>query len=325
MPEKTIPDDCWSVPEELGQTHLDRVLKGRFSARSWNEVRAWIRGGNVFVDEKRVTDATAPVAAGSKIEVSSRPSLRKKDPQKDAAREDKGGASLPSAAPLRSSLLVYADSQVVVAEKPAGISAVPFDSSERDTLDRRVQKQLAQGGGRARLLVVHRIDKETTGLVVFARTQHALLRLKSQFRFHTTERKYFALVHGQPRSETIASHLVRDRGDGLRGSTHFPGQGREATTHVRVVEQLRGCALVACTLETGRTHQIRIHLAEAGHPLLGERVYSKGFAGSLIEAPRVLLHAATLGFSHPSDGRPLRFDSALPRDFEESLSKLRQR
>lgn len=318
MPEKTIPDDSWSVPEELGQAHLDRVLRGRFSARSWNDVRAWIRGGNVFVDEKRVTDATAPVATGSKIEVSSRPSLRKKDATKDPAREEK------QAEPPRSTLLVYVDSQVVVAEKPPGISTVPYDSTERDTLDRRVQKQLAQGGSRARLLVVHRIDKETTGLVVFARTQHALERLKSQFRFHTTERKYFAVVHGQPRSKTITSQLVRDRGDGLRGTTHFPGQGREATTHVRVVEQLGDCALIACTLETGRTHQIRIHLAEAGHPLLGERVYSKGFQGSLIQAPRVLLHAATLGFAHPSDGRPLRFDSPLPRDFEESLSKLRR-
>jgi 23S rRNA pseudouridine1911/1915/1917 synthase len=159
---------------------------------------------------------------------------------------------------------------------------------------------------------------------VFARTQHALERLKGQFRFHTTERKYLAVVHGQPRSQTISSSLVRDRGDGLRGSTRFSGQGREATTHVRVLEQFANCALVACTLETGRTHQIRIHLSEAGHPLLGERVYSKGFTGPLVEAPRVLLHAATLGFSHPEDGRPVRFESARPADFEQSLVRLRQ-
>lgn len=317
MTEKSIPDDTWVVPEELGTTHLDRALKARFLDRSWNDVRSWIRGGNVFIDDARVLDATTHLAPGSRIEVSSRPSRRQREPQKDRPRNG------PEGSKSRSNLLVHADSQVIVVEKPAGISTVPYDSNERDTLDRRVQKLLAREGNRARLLVVHRIDKETTGLVVFARTQHALLRLKSQFRFHTTERKYFALVHGQPRSQTITSTLIRDRGDGLRGSTPLKGQGREATTHVRVIEQLRGCALIACTLETGRTHQIRIHLAEAGHPLLGERIYSKGFVGPVIEAPRVLLHAATLGFSHPTDGRPLRFESALPRDFEESLAKLR--
>jgi 23S rRNA pseudouridine1911/1915/1917 synthase len=316
-----IPNAEWTVSQELEGEHLDRTLKARFPSFSWNQVRAWVRGGNVFVEGERATDAATPLESGARIEVWARPSERKK-PQKGATT---GDARPAEERPRQNSpLIVYADSQVVVALKPAGISTVPYDSSERDTLDRRIQKQLAREGSRARLLVVHRIDKETSGLVVFARTQHALERLKSQFRFHTTERKYLALVHGHPRSQKITTMLVRDRGDGLRGSTRFLGQGREATTHVDVLETFDSSALVACRLETGRTHQIRIHLAEEGHPLLGERVYSKGFSGPLLEAPRVLLHAATLGFAHPTDGRPLRFESPLPPDFAGRLEELRR-
>lgn len=320
MTLSVIPDDSWALPVELDGDHLDRALKARFPLSSWNQVRSWVRGGNVFVEGVRASEPALPLVAGVRIEVWARPSERKKSQPVDLPRKTATGEEKPLP---RSPLIVYGDSQVVVALKPAGISTVPYDSTERDTLDRRVQKQLAREGSRARLLIVHRIDKETSGLVVFARTQHALERLKSQFRFHTTERKYLALVHGHARSKTITSMLVRDRGDGLRGSTRFSGQGREATTHVEVLETFAECSFVACRLETGRTHQIRIHLAEDGHPLLGERVYSKGFTGSLLAAPRVLLHAATLGFSHPTDARALRFESPLPEDFAERLASLR--
>ncbi len=201
-----IPDADWSVPAELDGAHLDRAVRARFAHFSWNQVRGWIRGGNVFLSGVRVTDATVPVASGASVSVCAKPSQRKK-PQAHVAR-----------API-ARLIVHVDSQVVVVEKPSGISTVPYDESERDTLDKRVQKQLAQHSGRARLQVVHRIDKETTGLLVFARTSDALQRLKNQFRFHTVERRYLAIVQGHPRSGTITSQLVQDRGDGVRGST----------------------------------------------------------------------------------------------------------
>jgi 23S rRNA pseudouridine1911/1915/1917 synthase len=306
-----IPDADWSVPPELDGAHLDRVVRAKFSSFSWNQVRGWIRGGNVFLGEMRMIDPTAPTKVGAKVSVCAKPSLRKKAPE-------------PTTRAKATKLIVHVDSQVVVVEKPAGISTVPYDENERDTLDKRVQKQLAEHSGRARLQVVHRIDKETTGLLVFARTSDALQRLKSQFRFHTVERRYLAIVQGHPRSGTITSMLVQDRGDGLRGSTTLKGLGRQATTHIQVIEQLNDACLVACTLETGRTHQIRIHLSEAGHPLLGDRVYSKGFRGELLPAPRVMLHAATLGFSHPTGERAMRFESPLPADFEQRLSELRR-
>ena len=308
-----IPEAEWVVPAELDGAHLDRIVRAQLPTSSWNQVRTWIRGGNVLVERVSVTDPTSVIVAERTILVTARPGAKKK---KSATPQ---GPTVPK-------LLVFYDSQLVVVEKPAGISTVPYDRDEKDTLDRRVTAQLTRGGGRAKLMVVHRIDKETTGLLVFARTQPAQERLKSQFRFHTVERKYLALVQGRPRSHTIKSMLVKDRGDGLRGSTNNAQLGREATTHLRVLEQFAQSALVECRLETGRTHQIRIHLAEAGHPLLGERVYSKGYQGSMVAAPRVMLHAASLGFDHPSgDGRRLTFESELPADFAEQVRILKGR
>src|SRR5262249_7446653 len=123
---------------------------------------------------------------------------------------------------------------------------------------------------------------------------------------------------------THRSYLVDDRGDGLRGSAP-PGvrEGQLAVTHVRPVESLHGATLIECKLETGRTHQIRIHLSEAGHPLVGERVYVRDFKSTLIPAPRLMLHAAELGFIHPDREEPMRFREEPPADFRETLARLR--
>jgi 23S rRNA pseudouridine1911/1915/1917 synthase len=275
---------------------------------SWNVVRRMIETGKVRVDELQVTESTRTVHAGERLTLSmnaprSKPRL------------------LPEGA------IVFVDAQVVVVEKPSGIATVPFEESERDTLDVLVA-ELVNRGAQSRprpLHVVHRIDKETSGLLVFARTPHALRHLKNQFRFHNVARRYLALAHGNVTSRTIKSRLITDRGDGRRGSTSSQEIGREAITHVRAVERFGDATLVECRLETGRTHQIRIHLSEEGHPLLGERVYSKGYTGTLLPAPRILLHAAELGFVHPSSEQPMHFDSEPPADFTQAVAALRAR
>ncbi len=170
--------------------------------------------------------------------------------------------------------------------------------------------------------MVQRLDKETSGLVVFARTVPAKRALKNQFRAHSVHRRYDALVHGSAENATFRSRLVKDRGDGVSGSTDNPTLGREAVTHVRVLARLAGATHVECRLETGRTHQIRIHLSEAGHPLLGERVYVRGHAGELIAAPRLMLHARELGFVHPTNGRDLDFVDPLPEDMRAMIERL---
>ena len=189
-----------------------------------------------------------------------------------------------------------------------------------------IQEQTGRAG---RVIAVHRLDRDTTGLVVFARTPEAERHLGEQFRAHSVERRYLALVRGRASDATIESRLVADRGDGRRGSSPTGGDGQRAVTHVRLVETLGDFSLVECRLETGRTHQVRIHLGEAGTPLCGERVYDRPLHGrphpdgSGIDRPA--LHAATLGLTHPATGKRLSWSSPLPRDMARLLDELRRR
>src|SRR5205807_6515110 len=173
---------------------------------------------------------------------------------------------------------------------------------------------------------VHRLDRDTSGLVVFARTPAAESNLGKQFRAHTVGRRYLAITRGRPPEGRIESWLVADRGDGRRGSGP-PGEGQRAVTHVRVLEDLGPCCLVECRLETGRTHQVRIHLGEAGAPLAGERVYDRPVNGAPAPdpsgSPRVALHAAYLGFSHPATGAWVEWESPLPEDLQAVVRRLR--
>src|SRR5262249_36629012 len=149
------------------------------------------------------------------------------------------------------------------------------------------------------VLAVHRLDRDTSGLVVFARTKEAERHLGRQFRAHSIARKYLAIVRGKAKSGRIDSYLVRDRGDGRRGSAVDYKEGQRAVTNIRVLEDLGDYTLVECELETGRTHQVRIHLGEQGTPLCGETVYDRPLHGAPLpddsHAPRMALHAAVLG------------------------------
>jgi 23S rRNA pseudouridine1911/1915/1917 synthase len=293
------------TPEQDGIA-LDRLLRELLPGKSWNDARRLVTSGKVNVDGQRVLEPTTRLKAGCQVE------LRMSAPK----------PRLSSA--LEPSVIVHADSQVVVVRKPAGISSVPYDEHETGTLDELVHRLLKRrGGSEAPLGVVHRLDKDTSGLLVFARTLTAKRVLKQAFRVHAVQRRYLALVHGHPREQRYESRLVKDRGDGRRGSTRHTELGREAITHVKPLERFAEASLIECRLETGRTHQIRIHLSEAGHPLLGDRVYTHGYGGPLLPAPRLMLHAAELGFEHPTSGRPLHFEEPLPADMAAVLAVLR--
>jgi 23S rRNA pseudouridine1911/1915/1917 synthase len=163
--------------------------------------------------------------------------------------------------------------------------------------------------------------------MVFARTVPAERSLGQQFRHHLTDRRYLAIVEGDIEAQTIESFLVRDRGDGRRGSTNLPNIGKRAVTHVKPLERLGGYTFVECRLETGRTHQIRIHLSERGFPLCGEKVYRQPLFAEAIPdtsgAPRLALHATELEFEHPITGEAMRFTMPPPSDFAEFLERLR--
>ncbi len=173
-----------------------------------------------------------------------------------------------------------------------------------------------------RLWRVQRLDRETSGLVVFARSAKAAKGLIRQFMAHTVERRYRAVVHGCPAVGKIESQLVRDRGDGLRGSAAEGRSGQHAITHVLSVSPLGDLSMIECQLETGRTHQIRIHLAEQGHPVCGDDTYGLVRDGKDTSgAPRTALHAVRVAFDHPTTNSRLTFESEWPQDLAQWLQQ----
>lgn len=306
----------YTVPEaEAGHT-LAKVVRACCPGIPWSRARGLCETGRVWLNASVARDPARRLKAGDQIEV-----------RGDAPRERRGV--------LDGDAIAYLDRDLVIVHKPVGMLSVPFDARDRDTLVdvTRARLRRMDAGGSVELGVVQRLDKETSGLLVFARTLAAKRNLQQQWRVHAIERRYEALVHGVPRDATHETWLLRDRGDGLRGSfgrfrrAHGepPRDARRAVTHVRLLSELRGASLVECRLETGRQHQIRIHLAEAGHPLLGERVYVRDHSGESLPAPRVMLHARVLGFAHPRTGKPVRFEQAPPEDFSACLRGLSRR
>jgi 23S rRNA pseudouridine1911/1915/1917 synthase len=241
----------------------------------------------------------------------------------------------PQSSLAKQIIIRFVDEHLIVVEKPAGLTTV----RHADEVEGRAKKFLpptlvdllpavmAQQGkaNKGRIRAVHRIDKETSGLVVLARTPEAERHLGKQFRAHTTGRHYIALVRGPAKDARIESNLVPDRGDGRRGTGKDAGQN--AITHVRVMELLGAFTLVECELETGRTHQVRIHLGEAGTPLCGERVYDRPLHGQPLPdvsgAKRPLLHAAYLALDHPATGKRLEWRAKMPRDMHDLVKRLR--
>jgi 23S rRNA pseudouridine1911/1915/1917 synthase len=307
---------------ESGKTVLS-ILRTRLRAAR-STVQRLVREHRLRLNGKPCLDLAARVKAGQRLEVHDRTQDRPR-----TGRRGKHGI-----------VIRYADDQIVVVDKPPGLTtmrhadeAAEFGARGRKFLPKTLADLLPdlladQPGRRPQVRAVHRLDKETSGLVVFARTVEAERHLGRQFRAHSMERRYLALVRGQAKPARIESFLVRDRGDGRRGSTRTPGQGQHAVTHVSVVEDLGNCTLVECHLETGRTHQVRIHLGESGTPLCGERVYDRPLHGKPLpdssEFSRPALHAASLGLEHPKTGKRMSWTAPMPRDFKQLLSRLRK-
>lgn len=299
--------------DEMGLT-LAALLRKRLQGDDavevpWSRARMLCTRGKVTVDGTIALDPATRMKRGQKVAVDER---------------------APKPKPASAAELVFDDPHVVVLDKPSGISSVPYEKREVGTamdMVRAAWKHAGIKGTSIPLLVVHRIDKETSGLLAFAKSKLAERELQALFRAHDVERTYLCVVHGEQPDRRIESMLVADRGDGLRGSTKKPRQGKRAVTHVRFVEKLPGATLCEVKLETGKTHQIRIHLAETGHPLVGEKVYIRDYTfkgHELLPSSRLLLHAATLGFQHPVTKRIVRLESKLPDDFTVELEALRR-
>ena len=309
------------LPRQADMT-IAAALRQWLPGKPWSEVRRLLKSRRVMISGNLCTDA------GCRLRVDGRG-------QAPAA---------PMAAPARQDdvRIRHLDKHLIVVEKPAGITSTRHEDERRlptrqrqhqPTLDELLPRLIAKVEGRGPKAIrpvrpVHRLDRETSGLMVFARTSAAKKDLDQQFRKHTIQRRYLAIVRGPVEEQTIESRLVRDRGDGRRGSTTLPNVGRQAITHVRPIERLGDYTLVECRLKTGRTHQIRIHLAELGHPLCGEKVYGQPLFRRLGRGsqrrPALALCAVELGFVHPVTGEPMHFETHMPADLDELVRRLRK-
>lgn len=309
---------------EAGQPEerVDRALTRLLPDVSRASVQRWIAEGRVLIGGApcRAKDMVRP---GSVLEVDQGP-----PPSTDAE---------PDAQVVFG--VLHEDEHLIVVDKPAGLVVHPARGHARGTL---VNGLLARPGferatadprdpeGQLRPGIVHRIDKDTSGVLVVAKTEPAREGLKAQLAAHTVERSYLALTIGVPRPGAISTLYGRDPRSRLRFTSRV-AEGRSAVTHVELIERLAGgrAAFVRCRLETGRTHQIRVHLTErAQTPLLADRLYGRASRDPLLaEVASVLgrqaLHAAVLGFEHPITKQLLRFESPLPNDFERALAALR--
>ncbi len=291
------------------RNRLGRVLQALHPELSFSRAKRAILQGQVRVDGELRRDPGLWVEPGQSV----------------VWERDRPVQRTPEA--LRVELL-QADSEVAVCVKPAGLLSMPTPEREKDTLLSRLALAVKRKTGRRPFLaVVHRLDRDTSGLVVFATSRPAQASLQAQLLDRSMSRIYDAVVAGRVEGEagTFGQALV---GDGLKRRRWVvrPGEaGKMAVTHWRVVERLRGATRLRVSLETGRTHQIRIHFAAAGHPVLGERVYrvdeGKRDRSGL---SRLALHATELAFRHPADGRPMRFTAPLPEELERLLERLRR-
>ena len=316
---------------DSGQSPLriDKYLADRLQDSSRHRVQLAIQAGYVRVNEH-------VVKANYKVRPLDRITLMM--PYRRRGVEIK-----PEPIPLD---IVYEDDELLLVNKPAGLVVHPGHGNYSGTLVNALAwylgRQLAPDSDDERMgLLVHRIDKDTSGLLVVAKTDTAQIDLASQFFHHTIERRYWALVWGNiaEDSGTIDASIGRDPGDRLRYKVcSDPTQGKNAVTHFRVLERLGYVTLVECMLETGRTHQIRVHMNSIGHPLFnderygGDRIlkgalyskYKQFIDNCFALCPRQALHAKTLGFIHPRTKKGISFDSEIPSDMTALLEKWRR-
>lgn len=289
---------------------LDKLVSERFglSRRAAQEA---VRNGRVDVDGTRCDEPGREVDAETAVAFF---------PNRPKARAVAGRLKV-----------LHEDRHVIIVDKPAGLLTLPTAAGETDTLIDRVGRYLKvrHGVDRPYLGVVHRLDRETSGALALARSPEALRAFQARFRAHDIDRQYLAVVEGRvgPESGTVDLPLRANQGELRRGVARRPDEGRHAVTHYQVVERFGPVAsLLACWLETGRTHQIRIHLAEIGHPVVGDPVYRPRSAPRCkARFHRQALHAQTLGFRHPITDEQVHVEAPPPADLAGLIVDLRNR
>ena len=308
---------------------LDKFLVARIEGASRNKVQQAIESGRVLINGKQV-QPNHKIRPGEEIVVYS-------------DKEVRGEEIVPEPMPLS---IVFEDNEILIVNKPVGLVVHPASGNPKGTLINGIAYHLQQQNSKLneenlpRFGLVHRIDKNTSGLMVLAKTEKAVTSLAKQFFDHSVHRQYIALVWGDPTNEsgTIAANIGRHKRFRKIFDAYPDGEhGKEAITHYKVLERFGYVSLVQCELETGRTHQIRVHMKHIGHPLFNDELYGgdKIIKGTIFTkykqfvencfsiCPRHALHAKTIGFIHPRTRREIKFESEIPEDMTKLIEKWR--
>lgn len=309
----------YTVTDDLHGKRLDAALASFDDSNSRSTLGQFIKDGLVKLDGVVVTKSSTKVAAGQEIELTA------------PEREDLDAK--PENIPLD---VIYEDEDLIVINKPVGLVVHPGAGCKDGTVMNAMLYHYPQTASLARAGIVHRLDKDTSGLMVIALSKYAQIKLVRAISKHDVVREYEAICEGLITSGgTIEADINRDPYNRTRMAVVCDGMGREAITHYRVMEQFREHTLVKLRLETGRTHQIRVHMASIDHPLLGDMTYGgkrlkimKGASVELTEALKYYrhqaLHAAHIEFMHPIKGEMMSFDAPLPDDFTNLINLLRE-
>ncbi|USI73106.1 RluA family pseudouridine synthase [Sphingomonas morindae] len=305
------------IAAEADGWRLDRALAAAVPSLSRERLKALISSGAVTLNGSATRDPASKARAGDSFLVA----------VPEPAPADAQAQDIPL-------VIAYEDAHLIVVDKPAGLVVHPaagnLDGTLVNALLHHCRGALSGIGGVARPGIVHRIDKDTSGLIVAAKHDKAHEGLAAQFARHSIERRYLALVAGVPLRDagTVDAPLARSAQDRKKMAIVADGRGKRAVTHWRVLERLRDAALVECRLETGRTHQVRVHMASIGHGLLGDPVYGRagGRHQGLLKAlnfTRQALHATVLGFEHPVTSAAMSLRSTIPHDMQDLFTALR--
>lgn len=299
--------DNFFISEQNSGIRIDKYLNEIYSEKSRSNIQGLIESGNVKVNDKCIK---------------SNYKLKNNDVVEVNIPEPELLALEPENIPLD---IVYEDSDIIVVNKPKSMVVHPAPGNYSKTLVNALLyhcKDLSSINGVIRPGIVHRIDKDTTGILVVAKNDEAHVFLSEQLKEHSMKREYYALVEGviSKDSGTVDRPLGRSKNNRLKVA--IVEGGKRAVTHYEVIERFKSATLVKCILETGRTHQIRVHMASLGHPLVGDMTY--GFKKSKYNSDGQLLHAKTLGFIHPRTKEYMEFTSELPKNYSDFLERLRK-
>ena len=304
-------DAVCTVPDDLAGLRLDHALARMFPEHSRNRLQAWLRDGYIRVDSMAAKPKQR-IRGGEQVRLSRQPL-----PDELAHRAESIDLQI-----------LYEDVSVIVVDKPAGLVVHPGSGNWNGTMLNALLHRAPELAGVARAGIVHRLDKQTSGLLVVARTLEAQTDLVRQLQARSVRRDYLALVFGTfggMRAGTVEEPIGRDTR--VRTRMAVSGRGKPAITHYRVRRQFQDVTLLECGLATGRTHQIRVHMQSIGHPLVGDPVYRssrKRLGNPAVDSfTRQALHAWRLEFVHPASRKPMKFESPLPGDLRELLSALR--